>query len=73
MEHLPPSPGFSIPSIGTPLERSDQDEMILPSAQPQQVPQQPQTFSSGMTPHSLMQSQTPVSRCTQKKKVTKTF
>lgn len=74
-----PSPGFSIPSIGTPLQHSQEEEMILPAAQQQQqqqsaqqhsqqqqqqqqgqqMGQQPQTFGSGFTPHTLMQPQTP--------------
>lgn len=77
-----PSPGFSIPSIGTPLPHSGEEEMILPSAQQQQQQQsvqhhnqqqqqqqqsqqqgqsvaQQQTYTSGFTPHSLMQPHTP--------------
>lgn len=81
MDHMLPSPGFSIPSIGTPLQHSQEEEMILPAAQQQQqqqsaqqhsqqqqqqqqgqqMGQQPQTFGSGFTPHTLMQPQTPVS------------
>jgi len=34
-----PSPGFSIPSIGTPLHQPEEDQQILPHAQQQQ--QQP--------------------------------
>ncbi|KAK3872510.1 hypothetical protein Pmani_001635 [Petrolisthes manimaculis] len=74
MDQLLPSPGFSIPSIGTPLAHSGEEEMILPSAQQQQQQQsaqqhneqsqhqqmsQQQTFGSGMPPHSLMQPHTP--------------
>jgi transcription initiation factor TFIID TATA-box-binding protein len=33
MEHMLPSPGFSIPSIGTPLHQPDEDQQILPQAQ----------------------------------------
>ena len=74
-----PSPGFSIPSIGTPLHQPEEDQQILPHAQQQQQQQlssnslqqmpilaTPQktmhTYpSSGFTPQSLMQPQTPVS------------
>ncbi|XP_042242472.1 TATA-box-binding protein-like [Homarus americanus] len=76
MDHMLPSPGFSIPSIGTPLAHTGEEEMILPSAQQQQQQQsaqqqqaqqqgqqqittQQQTYSSGFTPHSLMQPHTP--------------
>lgn len=31
-----PSPGFSIPSIGTPLHQPEEDQQILPHAQQQQ-------------------------------------
>lgn len=38
-----PSPGFSIPSIGTPLHQPEEDQQILPNAlQQQQQQQQPQ-------------------------------
>ncbi|XP_045594538.1 TATA-box-binding protein isoform X2 [Procambarus clarkii] len=80
MDHMLPSPGFSIPSIGTPLAPAmGEEEMILPSAQQQQQQQSAQqhnqqqqsqqqgqqqqmtqqTYSSGFTPHSLMQPHTP--------------
>lgn len=36
-----PSPGFSIPSIGTPLHQPEEDQQILPHAQQQQQHQQP--------------------------------
>ncbi|KAG0727545.1 TATA-box-binding protein [Chionoecetes opilio] len=39
MDQLLPSPGFSIPSIGTPLGLSGEEEMILPSAQQKQQQQ----------------------------------
>lgn len=41
-----PSPGFSIPSIGTPLHQPEEDQMILPHAQQQQ--QHNLLSSSGM-------------------------
>ena len=75
MDNMLPSPGVSIPSIGTPLHQPDDDMQILPSAAHQQQQQQqiqqhhttaapPDTssgFPGGFTPHSLMQPQTPVS------------
>lgn len=36
-----PSPGFSIPSIGTPLHQPEEDQQILPMAQQQQQMQMP--------------------------------
>jgi len=42
-----PSPGFSIPSIGTPLHQPEEDQMILPRAQQQQQQQQ-QTSSNAL-------------------------
>lgn len=47
-----PSPGFSIPSIGTPLHQPEEDQQILPNAlQQQQIPALvPTANSSGMTP-----------------------
>ncbi|XP_017783777.1 PREDICTED: TATA-box-binding protein [Nicrophorus vespilloides] len=38
MDQMLPSPGFSIPSIGTPLHQPEEDQLILPAiqAQPQQ-------------------------------------
>ncbi|XP_014247445.1 TATA-box-binding protein isoform X2 [Cimex lectularius] len=36
MDHMLPSPGFSIPSIGTPLHQPEEDQQILPTAQAQQ-------------------------------------
>lgn len=78
MDQLLPSPGFSIPSIGTPLAHSGEEEMILLSAQQKQQQQsaqqqqqqqqqqgaqmgqqQQQQFSTGLTPHNLMQPHTP--------------
>lgn len=37
-----PSPGFSIPSIGTPLHQPDEDQQILPNALQQQQESQQQ-------------------------------
>ncbi|XP_068200176.1 TATA-box-binding protein isoform X1 [Palaemon carinicauda] len=46
MDHMLPSPGFSIPSIGTPtMAHSGEEEMILPSAQQQQQQQSAQQHS----------------------------
>ncbi|KAK8399572.1 hypothetical protein O3P69_003557 [Scylla paramamosain] len=42
MDQLLPSPGFSIPSIGTPLPHSGEEEMILLSAQQKQQQQSTQ-------------------------------
>lgn len=39
MDQMLPSPGFSIPSLGTPLHQPEEDQQILPIAQQQQ--QQP--------------------------------
>ena len=94
MDQLLPSPGFSIPSIGTPLAHSGEEEMILLSAQQKQQQQSTQEqqqqssqqqqqqqgsqigqqqqgsqmgqqqFSGSLTPHTLLQPHTPVSRCT---------
>ncbi|KAL1139786.1 hypothetical protein AAG570_006763 [Ranatra chinensis] len=36
MDHMLPSPGFSIPSIGTPVHQPEEDQQILPIAQQQQ-------------------------------------
>lgn len=49
MDHMLPSPGFSIPSIGTPMHQPEQDE--LPSSHTLQ------NLNSSSTPHSLMQTQ----------------
>ncbi|GJQ75199.1 Tbp [Trypoxylus dichotomus] len=46
-----PSPGFSIPSIGTPLHQPEEDQQILPNAlQQQQVPPLTPVCVGGMTP-----------------------
>lgn len=42
MDHMLPSPGFSIPSIGTPLHQPEEDQQILPMAQQQQQSQSQQ-------------------------------
>ncbi|XP_058801218.1 TATA-box-binding protein [Phymastichus coffea] len=44
MDQMLPSPGFSIPSIGTPLHQPDEDQQILPNALHQQQESQQQTF-----------------------------
>ncbi|XP_045460889.1 TATA-box-binding protein [Harmonia axyridis] len=40
MDQMLPSPGFSIPSIGTPLHQPEEDQLILPNALQQQQQQQ---------------------------------
>ncbi|XP_049940235.1 TATA-box-binding protein [Schistocerca serialis cubense] len=75
MDQMLPSPGFSIPSIGTPIHHQDEDQQILPQAQqqqqqqqqqppPQQQPQQQLTSSLQMpiltTPQKSMPAFTPV-------------
>lgn len=42
MDQMLPSPGFSIPSIGTPLHQPEEDQQILPNALQQQQQQQSQ-------------------------------
>ncbi|KAJ8979200.1 hypothetical protein NQ317_016835 [Molorchus minor] len=42
MDQMLPSPGFNIPSIGTPLHQPEEDQLILPNALQQQQ-QQPST------------------------------
>ncbi|XP_067010038.1 TATA-box-binding protein [Anabrus simplex] len=73
MDQMLPSPGFSIPSIGTPLHQPEEDQQILPHAQQQQqqgtslqlpmlaTPQKtmPHYAPGFTTPQSLMQPQTP--------------
>ncbi|KAK9877478.1 hypothetical protein WA026_018587 [Henosepilachna vigintioctopunctata] len=39
MDQMLPSPGFSIPSIGTPLHQPEEDQLILPNALQQQQQQ----------------------------------
>lgn len=70
MDNMLPSPGYSIPSIGTPLHQPDDDMQILPQAlqqqqqQGQQLQQSPQLQQQqslgGFTPHNLLQPQTPM-------------
>ncbi|KAI5709453.1 hypothetical protein M8J76_011242 [Diaphorina citri] len=74
MDQMLPSPGFSIPSIGTPLHQPEEDQQILLHAQQQQQQQQmppllplqqmstqPKVYAPGFsTPHQMMQPQTPV-------------
>ncbi|XP_012281073.1 TATA-box-binding protein [Orussus abietinus] len=45
MDQMLPSPGFSIPSIGTPLHQPEEDQQILPNALQQQQQQQQQQQS----------------------------
>nr|ATP16741.1 TATA-box-binding protein [Adelphocoris suturalis] len=64
MDSMLPSPGFSIPSIGTPLHQPEEDQQILPIAQQQQQslqmpPLLPLQSSSGMTPHKTMNAYAP--------------
>lgn len=70
MDQMLPSPGFSIPSIGTPLHQPEEDQQILPNAlQQQQQSQQYQqlhlmspNMQSGMlmlTPQKTMHTYAP--------------
>uniref|UniRef100_A0A0A9Y1B1 TATA-box-binding protein n=1 Tax=Lygus hesperus TaxID=30085 RepID=A0A0A9Y1B1_LYGHE len=63
MDSMLPSPGFSIPSIGTPLHQPEEDQQILPIAQQQQqslqMPPLLPLQSSGMTPHKTMNAYAP--------------
>ncbi|XP_059475919.1 TATA-box-binding protein [Neocloeon triangulifer] len=74
MDQMLPSPGFSIPSIGTPLHQPEEDQQILPIAQQQQhssqqppplmqassTPQRTHAYVTNFAPpQSLMQPQTP--------------
>lgn len=74
MDGMLPSPGFSIPSIGTPMHQPDEDQQILPQlqvppllplsmqSQPQQQQKTPSYAPSVIgfsTPQQLMQPQTP--------------
>lgn len=54
MDGMLPSPGFSIPSIGTPLHQPEEDQQIVANntSYPQYV-QHPTTMSSGMTPNQI--------------------
>nr|QES71283.1 TATA-box-binding protein [Helopeltis theivora] len=62
MDHMLPSPGFSIPSIGTPLHQPEEDQQILPLAQQQQqqIPPLLPLQSSSMTPHKTMNAYAPM-------------
>ncbi|EGI61512.1 PREDICTED: TATA-box-binding protein [Acromyrmex echinatior] len=51
MDQMLPSPGFSIPSIGTPLHQPEEDQQILPNALQQQ--QQSQQFQQLQQLHSM--------------------
>ncbi|KAB0798754.1 hypothetical protein PPYR_06634 [Photinus pyralis] len=52
MDQMLPSPGFSIPSIGTPLHQPEEDQQILPNAlqQASQVQIPPLAPMGGLTP-----------------------
>lgn len=53
MDQMLPSPGFSIPSIGTPLHQPEEDQQILPNALQQQASQAqipPLAPMGGLTP-----------------------
>jgi len=59
-----PSPGFSIPSIGTPLHQPEEDQQILPTASPMHSTSRQPTSSSafGLTlPHQQQSSNTAAS------------
>lgn len=75
MDNMLPSPGFSIPSIGTPVHQPEEDQQImqLPPLQPQglstsSLPSQQQSMNKiyqtnnmgYATPHSMMHATTPV-------------
>ncbi|XP_063994228.1 TATA-box-binding protein [Diachasmimorpha longicaudata] len=47
MDQMLPSPGFSIPSIGTPLHQPEEDQQILPNALQQQQQQSQQQYQLG--------------------------
>ncbi|CAH1110985.1 unnamed protein product [Psylliodes chrysocephalus] len=60
MDQMLPSPGFSIPSIGTPLHQPEEDQLILPNAlQQQQQQNQLPTSSSQVPPLAPMGGTTP--------------
>uniref|UniRef100_A0A6M2DKR8 TATA-box-binding protein n=1 Tax=Xenopsylla cheopis TaxID=163159 RepID=A0A6M2DKR8_XENCH len=66
MDQMLPSPGFSIPSIGTPLHQPEEDQQILPNALQQQMPPlapmggsnisnfNSMNLSTGLTPTQMM-------------------
>lgn len=58
MDQMLPSPGFSIPSIGTPLHQPEEDQQILPNALQQQMPPLAPMGSSGMSSFSNMNMST---------------
>ncbi|XP_015371280.1 PREDICTED: TATA-box-binding protein isoform X2 [Diuraphis noxia] len=72
MDQMLPSPGFSIPSIGTPVHQPEEDQQIMqmPPLQPQGLAMSTSSLPSNKiyqtnnmgyaTPHSMMHSQTPV-------------
>lgn len=53
MDQMLPSPGFSIPSIGTPLHQPEEDQQILPNALQQQQQQQPSQQFQLQSIHSM--------------------
>lgn len=56
MDQMLPSPGFSIPSIGTPLHQPEEDQQIIANnaSYPQYAQHvAPTTMSSGMTPNQM--------------------
>ncbi|XP_037024437.1 TATA-box-binding protein 2 [Bradysia coprophila] len=56
MDQMLPSPGFSIPSIGTPLHQPEEDQQIITnnSSYPQYAQHvAPTTMSSGLTPNQI--------------------
>jgi transcription initiation factor TFIID TATA-box-binding protein len=53
MDQMLPSPGFSIPSIGTPLHQPDEDQQILPNALQQQQESQQQQFQMQQQMHTM--------------------
>ncbi|XP_065159827.1 uncharacterized protein Tbp isoform X2 [Atheta coriaria] len=61
MDQMLPSPGFSIPSIGTPLHQPEEDQLIIPSLQhtPQSQPNIIHSSQSQMPPLAPMGSLTP--------------
>ncbi|XP_056637171.1 uncharacterized protein LOC130892186 [Diorhabda carinulata] len=61
MDQMLPSPGFSIPSIGTPLHQPEEDQLILPNAlqQQQQLQQQIPVSNSQVPPLAPMGGLTP--------------
>lgn len=55
MDQMLPSPGFSIPSIGTPLHQPEEDQQILPNALQQQQQQQSQQPQQSQQQYQLQQ------------------